>query len=106
MRSSHGLNFESLMAINYYLLFQDDFLLRHYDSGKCKGKLGHTRASLLWHRAQGNLLRGIDKKTIRREGISIYSLLSNTLFIRVQNGSKLQSFLYMYNFFQFSEWKL
>jgi len=30
----------------------DDFLLRHYDSGKCKGKLGHTRASLLWHRAQ------------------------------------------------------
>merc|ERR1719273_652497 len=30
----------------------DDFLLRHYDSGNCKGKLGHTRASLLWHRAQ------------------------------------------------------
>eukprot|EP00093_Oithona_nana_P009688 09688.XXX_96590_93889_1 [CDS] Oithona nana genome sequencing. len=30
----------------------DDFLLRHYDSGECKGKLGHTRASLLWHRAQ------------------------------------------------------
>ena len=30
----------------------EDILLRHYDSGKCKGKLGHTRASLLWHRAQ------------------------------------------------------
>ena len=32
--------------------FQDDFLLRHYDSGKCKGKLGHSRVSVLWHRAQ------------------------------------------------------
>eukprot|EP00096_Caligus_rogercresseyi_P010392 TRINITY_DN3773_c0_g1_i1.p1 TRINITY_DN3773_c0_g1~~TRINITY_DN3773_c0_g1_i1.p1 ORF type:complete len:587 (-),score=168.11 TRINITY_DN3773_c0_g1_i1:831-2591(-) len=30
----------------------DDFLLRHYDSGQCKGKLGHSRASVLWHRAQ------------------------------------------------------
>ena len=40
-------------------------MLRHYDSGKCKGKLGHTRASLLWHRAQGNLLRGFDKKTFK-----------------------------------------
>lgn len=30
----------------------DDFLLRHYDSGKCKGKLGHSRVSVLWHRAQ------------------------------------------------------
>ena len=55
-------------------------MLRHYDSGKCKGKLGHTRASLLWHRAQGNLLRGIDKKTIRKEGMSIYSLFLFTFF--------------------------
>jgi len=30
----------------------EDFLLRHYDSGECKGRLGHTRASVLWHRAQ------------------------------------------------------
>lgn len=30
----------------------DDFLLRHYDSGECKGKLGHSRASVIWHRAQ------------------------------------------------------
>jgi E3 ubiquitin-protein ligase RNF144 len=30
----------------------DDFLLRHYDSGNCRGKLGHSRASVLWHRAQ------------------------------------------------------
>ena len=34
------------------LQFQEDFLLRHYDSGECKGRLGHTRASVLWHRAQ------------------------------------------------------
>jgi len=30
----------------------DDFLLRHYDSGACQGKLGHSRASVIWHRAQ------------------------------------------------------
>eukprot|EP00094_Tigriopus_californicus_P011726 TCALIF_11329-PB protein Name:"Similar to RNF144A Probable E3 ubiquitin-protein ligase RNF144A (Homo sapiens)" AED:0.18 eAED:0.18 QI:50/1/0.8/1/1/1/5/450/749 len=30
----------------------DDFLLRHYDSGACKGLLGHSRMSVLWHRAQ------------------------------------------------------
>jgi hypothetical protein len=32
--------------------FQDDFLLRHYDKGPCKNKLGHSRASVVWHRAQ------------------------------------------------------
>ena len=49
--------------------------------------------------SQGNLLRGIDKRTIRREAISfcLCSLLSNTLFIWKQDGSELQSFLY--NFF-------
>ncbi|KAL7632401.1 UNVERIFIED_CONTAM: hypothetical protein RMT77_017255 [Armadillidium vulgare] len=31
---------------------EDDFLLRHYDKGPCKNKLGHSRASVLWHRAQ------------------------------------------------------
>jgi len=31
---------------------QDDFLLRHYDSGTCQGKLGHSRASVIWHRTQ------------------------------------------------------
>lgn len=30
----------------------DDFLLRHYDKGPCKNKLGHSRASIIWHRAQ------------------------------------------------------
>jgi len=30
----------------------DDFLLRHYDSGECQGKLGHSRASVICHRAQ------------------------------------------------------
>lgn len=32
--------------------FQDDFLLRHYDKGPCKNKLGHSRASVIWHRTQ------------------------------------------------------
>ncbi|XP_013403772.1 probable E3 ubiquitin-protein ligase RNF144A-A [Lingula anatina] len=31
---------------------QDDFLLRHYDKGPCKNKLGHSRASVMWHRTQ------------------------------------------------------
>ena len=31
---------------------QDDFLLRHYDSGECQGKLGHSRLSVILHRAQ------------------------------------------------------
>jgi hypothetical protein len=35
-----------------FQFFQDDFLLRHYDSGRCKGLLGHSRLSVLWHRAQ------------------------------------------------------
>ena len=34
------------------LCLQDDFLLRHYDKGPCKNKLGHTRASVIWHRTQ------------------------------------------------------
>ena len=45
----------------------------------------------------GNLLRGIDKEIF----FSLYSLLSNTLFIREQNGWKLQSFYKdMYDLFQ------
>ncbi|CAG2175607.1 unnamed protein product, partial [Oppiella nova] len=31
---------------------EDDFLLRHYDKGQCKDKLGHSRASVIWHRTQ------------------------------------------------------
>ena len=31
---------------------KDDFLLRHYDKGQCKDKLGHSRASVIWHRTQ------------------------------------------------------
>lgn len=31
-------------------LLDDDVLLRHFDKGPCKNKLGHSRASLIWHR--------------------------------------------------------
>lgn len=31
---------------------QDDFLLIHYDKGPCRNKLGHSRASVIWHRTQ------------------------------------------------------
>ncbi|XP_078613046.1 putative E3 ubiquitin-protein ligase RNF144A-A [Branchiostoma floridae x Branchiostoma japonicum] len=30
----------------------DDFLLRHYDKGPCRKKLGHSRASVIWYRTQ------------------------------------------------------
>ncbi|KAK2502926.1 hypothetical protein MC885_012748, partial [Smutsia gigantea] len=35
-----------------FLFFQDDFLLIHYDKGPCRNKLGHSRASVIWHRTQ------------------------------------------------------
>lgn len=38
--------------ITPHFSLQDDFLLRHYDKGPCKNKLGHSRASVVWHRAQ------------------------------------------------------
>lgn len=38
-------------SINFCHL-KDDFLLRHYDKGRCKDKLGHSRASVIWHRTQ------------------------------------------------------
>lgn len=41
-----------MMLFKYKFLLQDDFLLRHYDKGPCKNKLGHSRASVVWHRAQ------------------------------------------------------
>lgn len=39
-------------CVNMSFVTQDDFLLRHYDRGPCKNKLGHSRASVVWHRAQ------------------------------------------------------
>ncbi|XP_071508788.1 probable E3 ubiquitin-protein ligase RNF144A-A [Diadema antillarum] len=30
----------------------NDFLLRHYDKGPCKNKLGHSRTTVIFHRAQ------------------------------------------------------
>ena len=50
-----------------------------------------TSETLKMTENQGNLLKGIDKKTVRF--VYSCSLLSNTLFIRKQNGSELQSFL-------------
>lgn len=41
-----------IVSICAHRLAQDDFLLRHYDRGPCKNKLGHSRASVVWHRAQ------------------------------------------------------
>ena len=34
------------------LPLQDDFLLIHYDKGPGRNKLGHSRASVIWHRTQ------------------------------------------------------
>lgn len=45
-------NYVKQFKINLLFFFQDDFLLRHYDKGPCKNKLGHSRASVIWHRTQ------------------------------------------------------
>ncbi|CAL8312799.1 unnamed protein product [Boreogadus saida] len=34
----------------------EDALLIHYDKGPCRNKLGHSRASVIWHRTQVRLL--------------------------------------------------
>ncbi|XP_028809357.1 probable E3 ubiquitin-protein ligase RNF144A-A isoform X2 [Denticeps clupeoides] len=41
-------------AFCWYCLesLDDDFLLMHYDKGPCRNKLGHSRASVIWHRIQ------------------------------------------------------
>ncbi|XP_023054662.1 E3 ubiquitin-protein ligase RNF144A isoform X1 [Piliocolobus tephrosceles] len=45
-------------AFCWYCLesLDDDFLLIHYDKGPCRNKLGHSRASVIWHRTQGSTL--------------------------------------------------
>uniref|UniRef100_A0A673V7I3 E3 ubiquitin-protein ligase RNF144A n=1 Tax=Suricata suricatta TaxID=37032 RepID=A0A673V7I3_SURSU len=47
-------------AFCWYCLesLDDDFLLIHYDKGPCRNKLGHSRASVIWHRTQ-RFLAGI-----------------------------------------------
>ncbi|UYV76419.1 RNF144B [Cordylochernes scorpioides] len=30
----------------------EDVFLKHFDKGPCKNKLGHSKASLMWHRAR------------------------------------------------------
>ncbi|XP_064864748.1 probable E3 ubiquitin-protein ligase RNF144A-A isoform X1 [Oncorhynchus nerka] len=44
-------------AFCWYCLesLDDDFLLIHYDKGPCRNKLGHSRASVIWHRTQNIL---------------------------------------------------
>jgi hypothetical protein len=37
---------------HWFNYLQGDFLLRHYTQGPCKDKLGHTRAAVVWYRAQ------------------------------------------------------
>lgn len=49
LKSMFGMTF---LTLKKTVSFQDDFLLRHYDKGPCKNKLGHSRASVVWHRAQ------------------------------------------------------
>lgn len=38
--------------IDFCVLPQSDIMLRHYDKGPCRNKLGHSRASLFFHRTQ------------------------------------------------------
>nr|XP_006819578.1 PREDICTED: probable E3 ubiquitin-protein ligase RNF144A-like [Saccoglossus kowalevskii] len=47
-----GSSFCSPVQGNMACRSDDDFLLRHYDKGPCRDKLGHSRASVIWHRTQ------------------------------------------------------
>lgn len=47
--NTHSDNDRSLIILCFQ---QDDFLLIHYDKGPCRNKLGHSRASVIWHRTQ------------------------------------------------------
>ncbi|XP_073647708.1 E3 ubiquitin-protein ligase RNF144A isoform X2 [Tursiops truncatus] len=56
-------------AFCWYCLesLDDDFLLIHYDKGPCRNKLGHSRASVIWHRTQAGGTSACDHG---REGTS------------------------------------
>ena len=74
--------------------------------------LGHTvhlrrrflqNGTLSMGSEQGKYLWGIDNKTVRRfQFVYICSLLSNTQFIRKQNGLKLQSNILLNSLFMIS----
>lgn len=38
---------------------QSDIMLRHYDKGPCRNKLGHSRASLFLHRTQVSAFKNV-----------------------------------------------
>ncbi|XP_019392971.1 PREDICTED: E3 ubiquitin-protein ligase RNF144A [Crocodylus porosus] len=56
-------------AFCWYCLesLDDDFLLIHYDKGPCRNKLGHSRASVIWHRTQvrADLLKALYIPTLK-----------------------------------------
>lgn len=55
------------MSVNIlHYFFQDDFLLIHYDKGQCRSKLGHSRASLIWHHTQVSGVHGYFKNITMR----------------------------------------
>nr|XP_036882324.1 E3 ubiquitin-protein ligase RNF144A isoform X4 [Manis javanica]XP_036882325.1 E3 ubiquitin-protein ligase RNF144A isoform X4 [Manis javanica]XP_036882326.1 E3 ubiquitin-protein ligase RNF144A isoform X4 [Manis javanica]XP_036882327.1 E3 ubiquitin-protein ligase RNF144A isoform X4 [Manis javanica] len=56
-------------AFCWYCLesLDDDFLLIHYDKGPCRNKLGHSRASVIWHRTQMRTVRRAVEGDMDRE---------------------------------------
>lgn len=62
---------------------QDDFLLIHYDKGPCRNKLGHSRASVIWHRTQvGGGSPGAF--SCPRENVCVRKLVGDVLFRKVE----------------------
>ena len=85
---------------NYYLA-----IIKHTTRFLGNGSSTYCKSRWFYYFNQGNLLRRIDNKTIRRQGI-VYFLLSNTQFIKESKWSKI-AVSFTCNFFQkiFSEWK-
>ncbi|XP_036737766.2 E3 ubiquitin-protein ligase RNF144A isoform X1 [Manis pentadactyla] len=79
-------------AFCWYCLesLDDDFLLIHYDKGPCRNKLGHSRASVIWHRTQMRTVRRAVEGDMDREWQRWSGLLPESL-VRTCNSHSHQA---------------
>lgn len=84
------------------LYLQEDILLRHYDKGSCKNKLGHSRASVIWHRTQVciHLCMMVLKRSRTKITIVVFAL------VLIINSSQFSSLPYIIEIFSFDKLRL
>ena len=80
-----------------FCLLKDDFLLRHYDKGPCKNKLGHSRASVIWHRTQVKVHVSATKQERHlSHSLHLYHIITNPY---LKSILLKHSFVYLCNIF-------